>query len=39
MKDHFELESNTASNTAGTQDFMEGVAAFAEKRKPIFQGK
>ena len=39
MKDHFELESNTASSTAGTQDFMEGVAAFAEKRKPIFQGK
>jgi len=39
MTDHLELESITASKTAGTEDFSEGVSAFAEKRKAKFKGK
>jgi 2-(1,2-epoxy-1,2-dihydrophenyl)acetyl-CoA isomerase len=39
MITHLELESKTAAWSAGTQDFSEGVAAFVEKRKPIFKGK
>ncbi len=36
---HLELESFTASKSAETKDFTEGVAAFVEKRKPKFMGK
>jgi 2-(1,2-epoxy-1,2-dihydrophenyl)acetyl-CoA isomerase len=36
---HLELESKTASFSAGTEDFKEGVTAFVEKRKPVFKGK
>ena len=39
MVAHLELESKTASFSAGTKDFKEGVAAFVEKRKPEFMGK
>jgi len=39
MITHLELESKTASESAGTMDFMEGVAAFIEKRKPVFKGE
>jgi 2-(1,2-epoxy-1,2-dihydrophenyl)acetyl-CoA isomerase len=39
MVTHLDLESKTASFSAGTQDFEEGVAAFVEKRKPVFKGK
>ena len=39
MLTHLELESRTASESAATLDFKEGVSAFAEKRKPIFKGK
>lgn len=38
MVTHLELESKTASESAGTMDFKEGVAAFVEKRKPVFKG-
>jgi 2-(1,2-epoxy-1,2-dihydrophenyl)acetyl-CoA isomerase len=39
MITHLGLESKTASQSAGTDDFKEGVAAFVEKRKPYFKGK
>lgn len=39
MINHLELESKTASFSASTDDFKEGVTAFTEKRKPIFKGK
>ena len=39
MLTHLDLESKTASQSAGTEDFKEGVTAFVEKRKPVFKGK
>jgi enoyl-CoA hydratase/carnithine racemase len=36
---HLDLESVTASLSAGTNDFAEGVTAFVEKRKAKFTGK
>jgi 2-(1,2-epoxy-1,2-dihydrophenyl)acetyl-CoA isomerase len=39
MLTHLELESKTASLSAASMDFKEGVTAFVEKRKPIFKGK
>lgn len=39
MISHLELESKTASISAKTQDFSEGVTAFTEKRKASFIGK
>ena len=38
MITHLELESLTASQSAATADFNEGVTAFVEKRKPRFKG-
>ncbi len=39
MISHLELESKTAAWSAGTEDFIEGISAFVEKRKPVFKGK
>ena len=39
MITHLELESKTASESASSDDFKEGVAAFVEKRKANFKGK
>lgn len=39
MVTHLDLESKTASDSAATEDFKEGVSAFVEKRKPNFKGR
>ena len=39
MITHLELESQTAALSAASKDFLEGVTAFVEKRKPNFRGK
>ncbi len=39
MITHLELESLTASFSAASDDFNEGVTAFVEKRRPQFKGR
>jgi enoyl-CoA hydratase len=38
LENGFEAEITEFSNCFGTADFEEGVAAFREKRKPVFRG-
>lgn len=39
LKDQLELEGDLQQQAAQTEDFKEGVAAFLQKRKPIYKGK
>ncbi|MDO1499670.1 enoyl-CoA hydratase-related protein [Winogradskyella maritima] len=39
LEDQLALESKLQIDAASTDDYAEGVAAFIEKRKPIFKGK
>ncbi len=39
MITHLELESQTATRSAATEEFKEGVTAFVRKRKPVLKGK
>ena len=37
--EHSHREAESFAVAAATQDHLEGVAAFVEKRKPVFRGK
>ena len=39
MVSHLERESRMASRSAATEDFIEGITAFVEKRKAKFKGR
>jgi 2-(1,2-epoxy-1,2-dihydrophenyl)acetyl-CoA isomerase len=39
MAEHLALEARLQGEAAGTKDFIEGVTAFLEKRKPTFTGE
>jgi 2-(1,2-epoxy-1,2-dihydrophenyl)acetyl-CoA isomerase len=39
LEEQLTLESKLQIESAGTEDYAEGVAAFVEKRKPDFKGK
>ncbi|HME53229.1 MAG TPA: enoyl-CoA hydratase-related protein [Candidatus Lokiarchaeia archaeon] len=39
LPQHLEKEAQAVSDTAASEDFVEGCAAFFEKRKPTFTGK
>jgi 2-(1,2-epoxy-1,2-dihydrophenyl)acetyl-CoA isomerase len=39
LETQMELESQSIARSGHTEDFAEGVRAFAEKRPPVFKGR
>jgi 2-(1,2-epoxy-1,2-dihydrophenyl)acetyl-CoA isomerase len=39
MAEHLALEAEIQGETSGTKDFIEGITAFLDKRKPTFTGE
>jgi 2-(1,2-epoxy-1,2-dihydrophenyl)acetyl-CoA isomerase len=39
LEDQLALEASIQQELAGSRDFMEGVAAFVQKREPRFEGR
>ena len=39
LEDGLRLESELFNRVIGTEDFNEGLTAYAEKRKPVFKAK
>jgi 2-(1,2-epoxy-1,2-dihydrophenyl)acetyl-CoA isomerase len=39
MDEQLELEADLQQEMAGSPDFSEGVAAFVQKRQPVFEGQ
>jgi 2-(1,2-epoxy-1,2-dihydrophenyl)acetyl-CoA isomerase len=39
LKEQLELEGDLQQEAAETEDFIEGVNAFLQKRKPEYKGK
>jgi enoyl-CoA hydratase/carnithine racemase len=39
LEDGLQLESSLFNRIMGTEDYAEGVAAFNEKRKPVYKAK
>jgi 2-(1,2-epoxy-1,2-dihydrophenyl)acetyl-CoA isomerase len=39
LSEHLDVEARLQAEAATTHDYNEGVAAFLEKRKPLFKGE